>query len=590
MKIGRKTFVTLAAIIAACMVQPCMARFVPPADGPVAFRRDKLPLDADAIGALSRNVESLARGLNAETPEDRRGAAQMIALALALDPANAQARRLVTAFEEGKHVPDPDAARLEKSRARIWQCIAWLETPEAGADGQALAACLKDVMVVSDPKHPKSAILKQAGEKGAWSGWVPALAAYTNNDAIASNDKADKEQEEKPGTAPEPPAVPLEKAVVGTILWQRVGSEDNAKWTLGPADLEMSASSHQPDPESGESGRFRVSLGSPSEGSPLNQTARLITEVLEKEHETLPRHLRVKITYRDLDRAVESRRRLTLSAAGAVLANAAITGIAPDAIIIGTLDESGTFKTPSSFWDQLQSLGKGTGRRLILPAEAAAILPSMLALEKPEFFMQYEVLLARDLKELALLSAAAPADSLAAPLAKFREIRERMGAQDIRQYIGNTFIKQRLTTVLQECPSHFSAKMLLVQASGGRPTVVARQVLASELRRALEPMEWIVKLEDYQLSSATLARIGPVYEECRGALDPLQRYAAKPDQSLIDQALEVAQGIREVDRASRTRGESWLVIEAIGKARRNLKKLHETFTETITAELGETKR
>jgi hypothetical protein len=589
MKILSQSFVTLAAIVAACVMQPCMARFAPPAEGPVAFRRDKLPLDADAIAALSRNVESLARGLHTETAEDRRGAAQMIALALALDPANAQARRLATELVEGKHTPDPDAVRLEKSRARIWQCIAWLETPEAGADGQALAACLQDVMVISDPKHPKSAALKQAGEKGAWSGWVPALSAYADGDAIASNDKTD--DEEKPEDPPKPSATAsLEKAVVGTVLWQRVGSEDNAKWTLGPASLEMSASAYHPDPDSGESGRFRLSIGSSGDHGPLTQTASLITKVLEKQHETLPRNLRVKINHRDLDRAVESRRRLTLSAAGAVLANAAITGIAPDAIVIGTLDETGTFKMPSSFWDQLQALGKGSGRRLILPAEAATVLTSILALEKPEFFMQYEVLLARDFKELVAFSAAKPSDELAPPLAKFREIRERMGTQEILQYIGNSFIKQRLTTVLQECPSHYSAKMLLVQASGGRPTVVGRQVLAAELRRALEPMEWIIRLEDYELSSETLARIGPVYEQCRSALEPLQRYIAKPDQALLDQAAEVAQGIREVDRAARSRGESWIVIEQISKARRSLRRLHEAFAETIATELGETKR
>lgn len=590
MKIPRKPFVILAAIAATCGMHPCMARFAPPADGPVAFRRDKLPLDADAIGSLSRNVESLARGLQAETAEDRRGAAQMIALALALDPGNTHARQLVTRFAEGKHTPDPDAVRLEKSRARIWQCIAWLETPDAGSDGQALAACLQDVMVVSDPKHPKSAALKQAGEKGAWSGWVPALAAYADDAAVASNDPPDDHGEQPENPSKQETASSLDKAVVATVLWQRVGSDDNAKWVLGPADLEMSASTHYPDPNSGESARFRLSIGSSGEHGPLNQTASIIAKALEKAHGQLPRNLRVKIDYRDLDRAMESRRRLTLSAAGAVLADAAITGIAPDAIVIGSLDETGAFKMSTSFWDQLQALGKGKGRRLILPSEAATVVASMLALEKPEFFMQYEVLLARDLKELIALSATKPSDALAPPLAMFREIRERMGTQEIRQYIGNSFIKQRLTSVLQECPSHYSAKMLLVQASGGRPTTVGRQVLASELRRALEPAAWITRLEDYELSSETLARIGPMYEQCRAALEPLQRYAAKPDQELLDQATEVTQAIREVDRATRSRGESWTVVEAVLKARRNLKRLYETFSDTIATEIGEVKR
>jgi hypothetical protein len=589
MSIASQTFVTVAAVITACLMQPCAAGFVPPADGPVPFRRDKLPLDADAIGSLSRNVESLAQGLHLEGAADRRGAAQMLALALALDPGNSPARKLVSVFQKNTHTPEQDASRIEKSRARIWQCIAWLETAEAGPDGQALAACLQDVMVVSDPKHPKSATLRQAGEKGAWSGWVPALAAYEDGNTIASNNRPG-DDEEKPESNPALPAGSLAKATVATVLWQRAGTEDDGDWTLGPADLEMSASAHQPDQESGESARFKLSIGSSGEHGPFDQTAGLITKALETTHGQLPRNLRVRISHSDLDRAVQSRRRLTLSAAGALLANAAITGITPDAIVLGTIEESGAFRMPSSFWDQIQSLGKGSGRRLILPAESATELTSFLALEKPEFFMQYEVILAADLKELIYHAAAKPSDALAQPLAKFREIRERMGAQEIRQYIGNSFIKQRLTTVLQECPSHYSAKMLLVQASGGRPTAVPRKVLAAEIRRALAPMDWVTEIEDYELSSETLARISPLYDKCRASLEPLQRYHAKPDQHLYDQAQEVAQAIREIDRAARARGESWDVIEQVGKARRNLKKLHESLEDTIAAELGETKR
>ena len=79
------------------------------------------------------------------------------------------------------------------------------------------------------------------------------------------------------------------------------------------------------------------------------------------------------------------------------------------------------------FWYQLQALGKGKGQRLVLPAEAAAYLPSILAMEKPEFFFDYEVLLASDFKQLLDLTAKKPKEPLASATAKFREIRERAG-------------------------------------------------------------------------------------------------------------------------------------------------------------------
>ncbi len=587
MKAEMRALGPLASVIAVCAMSFAMAQFAPPADGPVAFRRDKLPLDAGVIAALSRNVESLARGLHAETPADRRGAAQMLALALALDPANASARKLVAAFQKGRHPPEQDAVRLEKSRARIWQCIAWLETPEAGSEGQSLAACLKDVMVVSDPKHPKAAAIRQSGERGAWAGWVPALAAYSAGDSVASSDTP-SETGDEPEVAPKPPAnVPLEKAVVGTVLWQLAGTGENAKWSLAPGNLEMTASIREADPESGGRGPFRLKIGSGEALPPLAQTATLITGLLQKEHGKPPPHLRIDINHRDLNAAVGAKRRVSISAASAVLASAAITGVEPGAIVIGTVDESGAFKLPSSFWEQIQALGPGTGRRLILPAEAATTLPSILALENPAFFMQFEVLLAHDFRELLLVSAKTPAEKIAAPLAMFREIRERMGQQEVRQYIGNSFIRQRLTAVIQECPNHFSSKMLLVQASGGRPTTVATTVLAAELRSALEPMRWLERNQEYDLAPEAVAQIGAAYDLCRSKLDGFQRYVEKSDQPLFDKAMEVTIAVRGVDRATRTRGGYEAVTAATRAARKNLTKAHQAFTaalEKATAE------
>jgi hypothetical protein len=202
--------------------------------------------------------------------------------------------------------------------------------------------------------------------------------------------------------------------------------------------------------------------------------------------------------------------------------------------------------------------------------------------------MQYEVLLARDFKELLALSAKSPEGSLAAPLAKFKEIRDRQGSQDIRQYIGNTFIKQRLMTVLQECPNHFSAKALVIQASGSRPTLIVRPVLAAELLRALEPMKWLVTAENHEVSASQLAKVGALYDQCRAAVDAMQRYTEKNDQVLFEQALGVITALRNVDRATRARGESYLVIEGVMSARRELIRLYREFAETAGQATGET--
>jgi hypothetical protein len=580
-----KQMIGMLAMMACMAFQALAGGFAPPAEGPVAFRRDGVPLDSDAMVTLSKQLDTLARSLNTGTPAMRRGAAQMIALALALDPANQKARDLLTEYQEERHTPLEDAERLEKSRARVWQLIAWLETDEAGAQGQALAACLKDIIIISDPQHPKASALREAGEKGAWSGWVPDVSAY-DKQLVARN-------EEPIPSGPTQPAGgsasnTLESARVHTMLWQKIGNADDGKWEMASLPLEMSASKSQGDGEDAHS--FSLKIGPGGEGDQLERIRSNIRRLLISKHGEQTRGMRISIGSTQLEKSLESHKLHSISAATAVLASSALTGREPDAIILGLVDADGVYKTPTGLWDQLQALGKGSGRRLILPAEAATILPSMLALEKPGFFMDYEVLLASDFKQLLDLSAKSPEGALASSITKFREIRERVGTQDLRLYIANTFVKQRLMAVLQETPAHFSSKMLLTQAAGSRPTLVARTVLASEIRRALEPMKWLARHNDdgdHWLGSAEISKLGQTYDACRSKVDALERYADKADRPLIERARELTTAIRNVERATRTRGESYLVEDAVRSAHGQLIRLARTMNDELATETGE---
>ena len=577
----------IAAVVAGTGFQLLGGEFAAPAEGPVAFRRDKIPLDVEAMAGLSRQLEIMARGLNAETPVDHRGAAQMLALAVALDPANGKARDLIAEYQEDRHKPDTDADRLEKSRARIWQTIAWLETPEAGSHGQALAACLKDVIIISDPKHPRAGILREAGEKGAWAGWVPAISAYEPKALAAKVEPVIPEPVVPEATQS---GIRLDRASVRTVLWQKEGTDDSAKWVLAAVPLEMSARKV----EAGEEGEhaFSISIGANHGLGLFGGVTGPIRNLLNQSHGKLPQGVRIEITSKELERSLESRKLQSISAAAAVLASSAITGREPDAIIIGQIDGTGAFKLSSGFWDQLQALGKGNGQRLVLPAEAAAYLPSVLAFEKPGFFLEYEVLLAGDFKQLLDCSAKTLEGSLAASSAKFREIRERAGTQDVRQYIANSFVKQRLTGVLQDTPTHISARMLLIQAAGNRPTLVGRSVLAAEIRRALEPMVWIVKTPDFGnpggLEIPKTGQMGQTYELCRSRVEALERYAEKNDRELIERAREVVVAIRTLDKAARSRGEDFMVTSSVQSAKVDVSRLYRALMLDLARATGET--
>ena len=544
----------VAGLLLAAASSLLAGNFAVPAEGPAAFRRDKVPLDVETMANLSRQLVTLAQALTADTAADRRTAAQMLALSMALDPGNAKAREVLADFAKESHKPITDADSLGKVRKRIWQYVAWLETPEAGDQGQALAACLTDVMAISDPQDPRVQTLRSTGERGAWKGWIPLLAAYETQAPA-------KVQEATPTeSAATQTGILLSKALVFTPLWKRLTKTVPVNWSLASGPVEMSA---KMVPASGDGGLkpFTLVFGSPANDDTLSPLIAPLLKVLEMHHGSLPAGGSVTISSAALDESRLSKKRQSISAAVAVLASSAISGRVPAATIIGLIDETGDFKLPTGFWNQLQSLGPGNGGRLVLPVAAAEYLPSMLALERPQIFFEYEVVLASNFKELLDLAAESPEGTLAKVSTQFREIREKAGTQPLGQYVANPFIRRRLADIASEAPYHYSAKLLAIQGAGNRPIFLTRAVLTAELRRAIEPVNWLVLRDpDSQYEDAEIVRLGTTYETCHNQIEQLYRYAEKSDREWVEQVQDMVTTIRKMDRAAKSRGASSEVL------------------------------
>lgn len=540
---GKFYFIRAVLVLAGTVTALAGGNFAPPAEGPLAFRRDRVPLDVDTMGKLSVSLVLLANGIEGKTPGERRGAAQMLALAVALDPGNARARRTLLEFEAERHQADTDAENLAKSRERIWQWIGWLESTEAGIDGQALADCLKDVVSISAPQDARASELLAKGERGKWSGWIPAGSAYEEVKALVSV------PEDAP---PRKPAALLTKATVSVPLWHKIDKDEPIRWALALSPLQMKTQSASED-ENADQNEFSLVLGLPeSEGgvSPLTEP---LLKLLALQHGKLPAGRTVTINSAEYETSQSSGKLQSISGAAAVLASAAITGIEPDASIIGTLDGAGTFKLPTNFWEQLRTVKAGSGGRLVLPAEAATYLPSILAMGNPKFFMDHEVVLAADFKQLLNLSAKKPDEGFEKISAQFQEIRMKMGSQPLGQYVANSFIRRRLTEIAQAAPFHYSAKMLAIQGAGNRPIYVIRPVVISELRQAIEPLDWVVRHGYTEFEQAELNAVIATFEKCRSDIEQLLRYTEKPDRTVVDQVLTMANLLRPIERAARTR-------------------------------------
>lgn len=551
--------------------------FAIPAEGPIAFRRDKVPMDAETMAVLSRQLVTLAQGWAADTAAERRTAAQMLALATALDPGNAKARAVLADFENGSHAPATDAEPLEKSRQRIWQDLGWLETPDAGAHGQALAACLADVMAAADPQHPQAQAIRSGGERGAWKSWIPGLAAYETKAPV----KTQKPVEIEPAHT----GILLAKARVITPLWKRATRTEPVKWTLAATPIEMVAK--RSTTEEREPKPFALVLGADASDETLAPLVSPLLKLLESYHGSLPAGGRVTISSLALVESLLSKKRQSISAAAAVLSSAAISGREPEATIIGLIDETGAFKLPTGFWNQLQSLGPGNGGRLVLPTAAAEYLPSMLALERPQIFFDYEVVLAANFKELLDLTAKTPEGTFAKVSAQFREIREKIGTQPLGQYIANPFVRRRLTEISTEAPYHYSAKLLAIQGAGNRPIFVSRTVLSAELRRAVEPMDWLVKLSVGSFDDEDIERMGATYQTCHDQIERVQRYAEKNDRQWVERVQDMVTTIRQIDRSVKNRSNSYDVFTAVSQAHASFLRAYAGVAEELANASGE---
>ncbi len=549
------------------------ADFVAPTETPSTFRRDLLPLDVEMIAGLSKALTKAVRGIDSKTAENRRAAAQLLALASALNPGNQKARERLADFKRNLHRPDLGDTERASLIQQIDSVITGLDFPEAGDTGRGLAAYLKDVVRYLDPTAQDTDAPAPVAELGNWEGWVPGLSAY---EEIAPSKAPAKMLEPE---APEQEFL-LAQAEVTTPIWKKVSVAETEKWELSPETLKMQAD--KVTPPLGEPDAFSI-IGRGPAASLSAQTAQTILfQLLRNEGKTLPKHGNIIIGSSLEGALLVSENPTTINAAAAVLASAALTGRVPNATILGTVDAKGVYELPRGAWEQLRCLGPGNGGRLVLPAAMAKTdLPAILAMENPKFFFDYEVVLAANFQELLELSAKEPGEALTKASSLFQQIREKIGTQPIGQYVANSFVRRRLSEVFQLAPYHASVKMLGIQGAGNRPIYVSRLIFALELRHALEPLNWLLVRTEPTLGVEEYRKILTSHEACTTAIEKLSHYADRSEDDLLTKLKELMLQVRNLERATRTRGEEYEAALAINVAHISLIRYASGFKELL---------
>lgn len=506
------------------------AEFVPPAEGPVPFRRDRLPVDVDTIATLSRQITLLT---GADLPQNEAGlraAAQMTALALALDPANREARDLLGKLREGGIPEEADGKELERSRSRVWQILGWLEMPEAGADGQALAACLGDVLAIADPDHPKAKARREHGEQGAWNGWIAPESAFR---------KKEVEPEPAPMEKKEIlPAVELAEPSAPVPLWTL--NKETKTSRLGVVKIESKVTAGS------ESGKVEIKWGTPNPGDALLASSRGLAYVISKRYGGLQGGVEASFQWEDDKGYTADRNGGVLSGTGAILLDAAMSGKEPAAMAFAVVGEDGTLHLPPGFWASLRELSALKGNeRIVLPAKAEDFLSALLVLDDAAFFMDHEVLLASTVEQLCDLSSGVPKPVIAETLAGFAEIQKAGRGKSIGSFVAHPSTQIRLNKLATTMPQHASARFLALQGSGSRPRFLQRAILAREIRDALQPIGY---LKDETTDKMLTQELDKIHETCRKNLDQLYNIIEIRDRDLHKAAVGVADSVRTLAR------------------------------------------
>jgi hypothetical protein len=550
----------------------------------VPFRRDRLPVDADRMHEMAGYLTVLASGVaKARGPKQLRAAAQLLALAKALDPDCAEIGAMEQMLSKGAASGAPDSKGMGRARHHAWEYWNWLGRKQAGRDARVFAACLGDALAVATPEHPHADELRKTGEKGPWKGWVADLDAFHSAPDLPvvppEKNGEEPERDEDPAP-PEEPAVVirLKKASVRVPFeykkyFPRAPGAEKAppsELRFGAFPVAIKAWSKIPKPEASEKDGTVVEAPSPVSEylltdfidekdkaaiASLHATMTEIRAVLSARHGGLPPGGRASFTFNSSRFYDWKRNRDAAAGAVALLMDASLAGRAPDpgAVVFAGIGPEGRLRLPWRPWDKIRRIADDPdipGGRFVLPREARPLLDGLLVIEKPEFFLRYEVLLAEDLEGLSACAAGEPEDGLASAMEKFAAIRTAAKGKQIGPFLVNRFVRQRLAEVLEEFPGHASARMLLAQGGGNRPTQYSTDILAREIRMALKPMEWIAKLKpDSRMTGVEDDELDAAWKVCRERLDPLKSRVTRDDLKFFDRAFDLVQSIRTFSNA-----------------------------------------
>jgi hypothetical protein len=538
------------------------ARYVKPKDVVELFPLEKIPLQVHHMKELSRHLVIISRRGQDNSPVQLRATAQLLALAMSLDPTNQDAREINRTRAQGKQPESSPEADVLKSKARIQFFHRWLSHPDAGADANLLATLLTDSTKVLDPDTLKNTDIAN------WSGVLPPLRQYTSTPPAKPPQLPGKQNNTKP-KIPKPQIATARFHIAELSIQSAVELKNSRKvWNSERKMLVRgrSSTSHKTTAvkvsltPSGPDRKNHLTIypivrsqyfHQPSSDPIYNRINNTLISLLTSRHSDLPTdNIRVTISDGEYTRSNTPE---ALAAPVALMLEASLnnTPVRSDVHFCALIDNKGKLSAPKNLWLSLQTYrARASGGRLIVPTDAYELLSQQLVYGDPGFFTRWEIVSANTLDQALALATEHDKDPMAEASQQFESIRTAAEKTSITQLAVNNKVRSRLASILKLAPNHLSAKMLLLQGSGKRPMRFNQQALALVLLPSVKKMHHFLNNErnaEYLRPSA----FKKIHDELRAEIDPLlqKRLLDSSYNPLYQEVLAQVKELRLIEKA-----------------------------------------
>lgn len=532
----------LTALATACLLTQThhAATYIKPDESKDLFKLENIPLQVDSIKELAKHLVVIARRSQDDSPQQRRCTAQLLALAIRLDPTNQDAHNTNRTLANGNHPePSPDSSILT-AKSQLHLLNNWLASPDAGNSANLLSNYLTDATRIL---HPGTIQNKDIAN---WTGVIPILEEYNTPETSPENTpkpNAEKKpetthQENNPANTPNKPSPPIPSSKfhitplsirTPLILQNRQKYRDpknrNEKYRTVTTHAISTVTVTLRPCKPKQKGRIHIkhiAKGQyPPKPDPIKtKVQNTLLKLLASRHNGLPEtQTIVEISGGNYARANQQ----ALTSLIALMLESSLHGtpLKTNLHLCALVSENGEFTPSKNFWTMLKTLRKSsTGGRLLIPASTAETLSQILVYGEPDFFTRWEIITVKSLDDALTAAAQKSPDDLAKASQLFESIQNLAQKTDVTKLAANHTVRSRLSKILELAPNHLSARVLLLQGSGKRPMRLNEKTLALEILPIVQNMHHAINGK-IDIDSLNPAPIKKTYEETRASLASL---------------------------------------------------------------------